>query len=59
MLKLSTDKATLPGPKQVWRRLEDGRFAGDLVTLADEEAPPDAVPLLEPARRPRHARSGP
>jgi nicotinate phosphoribosyltransferase len=50
VLKLSADKATLPGPKQVWRRLgDDGRFAGDVVTLADEDGPAGAEPLLEPA----------
>ena len=49
MLKLSTDKATLPGAKQVWRRLEDDRFAGDVIGLADESPPAGAEPLLEPA----------
>jgi nicotinate phosphoribosyltransferase len=49
VLKLSAGKATLPGAKQVWRRSAGGQFAGDLVTLADEEAPPDADPLLVPA----------
>jgi nicotinate phosphoribosyltransferase len=49
VLKLSADKATLPGSKQVWRRLQDGVFSGDLISLADDEAPTDAVALLEPA----------
>jgi nicotinate phosphoribosyltransferase len=49
VLKLSADKATLPGPKQVWRRIEDGLFAGDLVGLVDEDAPEGATPLLEVA----------
>jgi nicotinate phosphoribosyltransferase len=49
VLKLSPGKATLPGSKQVWRRVEDGTFAGDVVCLRDEEPPPNAVPLLEPA----------
>ena len=49
VLKLSADKATLPGSKQVWRRIEDGRFAGDVICLADEEPPPGAEPLLAPA----------
>ncbi len=45
--KLSTGKATLPGCKQVWRRFNaDGSFAGDIITLADEPAVPDAEPLL-------------
>ncbi len=50
VLKLSADKATLPGPKQVWRRLEDDRFAGDVITLEHEEPPAGAQPLLEPAQ---------
>jgi nicotinate phosphoribosyltransferase len=49
VLKLSTGKATLPGAKQVWRRSEDGLFAGDVVTLVDEDGPAGAEPLLEPA----------
>ena len=49
VLKLSADKATLPGPKQVWRRVEGGRFAGDLIALADEEPPAGAEGLLESA----------
>jgi nicotinate phosphoribosyltransferase len=50
LLKLSTDKATLPGIKQVWRRL-DGRgvLAGDVIGLAGEDL--DGVPLLEPRMR--------
>ena len=50
VLKLSADKATLPGPKQVWRRLEDDRFAGDVITLEHEQPPAGAQPLLEPAQ---------
>jgi nicotinate phosphoribosyltransferase len=46
VLKLSDEKATLPGAKQVWRRREDGRFAGDVIALLDEPAPPGAEPLL-------------
>ncbi len=48
VMKLSADKATLPGPKQVWRQLEGNRFTGDVVTLADESSPTGAEPLLEP-----------
>ncbi len=48
VLKLSAGKATLPGAKQVWRRLDDGRFAGDVVALRAEGAPAGAEPLLEP-----------
>jgi nicotinate phosphoribosyltransferase len=49
VLKLSADKATLPGTKQVWRRLENDRFAGDVIALAAEEPPAGSEPLLEPA----------
>jgi nicotinate phosphoribosyltransferase len=48
VLKLSSEKATLPGSKQVWRQTDGGRFAGDVVTLLDEEPPEAAEPLLEP-----------
>ena len=43
--KLSTAKATLPGPKQVWRRSE---MEGDVIALSDEDGPPGAEPLLVP-----------
>ncbi len=44
MAKHSTGKATLPGPKQVWRR---PGFGGDVLALADEACPvPGAEPLL-------------
>jgi nicotinate phosphoribosyltransferase len=48
--KRSTGKATWPGRKQVYRRTgEDGRFAGDVVTLeGDAQA---AEPLLVPVMR--------
>jgi len=49
VLKLSSDKATLPGAKQVWRRVAGGLFAGDVVALAGDEPPAGAEPLLEPA----------
>jgi nicotinate phosphoribosyltransferase len=41
--KLSTGKATLPGPKQVWRHPEMG---GDVIALLDEDGPSGAEPLL-------------
>jgi nicotinate phosphoribosyltransferase len=47
VMKLSADKATLPGSKQVWRLLAGSRFVGDTVTLAEETAPAGAEPLLE------------
>jgi nicotinate phosphoribosyltransferase len=54
LLKLSTDKATLPGVKQVWRRTDaDGRLAGDVIGLADErlEGSPLMVPVMRSGRR--------
>ncbi len=52
-LKLSPDKATYPGQKQVWRHSgPDGRYGGDTVTLFDEPPPAgDCTPLLEPVMR--------
>jgi nicotinate phosphoribosyltransferase len=46
LLKLSTDKGTLPGIKQVWReRNDNGVPVKDTLGLADEDLP--GVPLLE------------
>ncbi|HEV8572572.1 MAG TPA: nicotinate phosphoribosyltransferase [Actinomycetota bacterium] len=42
--KLSTNKATLPGPKQVWRR---AAFDGDVIGLREETGPDGAEALLE------------
>jgi nicotinate phosphoribosyltransferase len=39
-LKLSPEKATYPGPKQIWRLMEDSKYREDLVALALEQAPP-------------------
>ena len=51
-LKLSADKVTLPGAKQVFRSLDnDGAFAGDIVAMRDEEPPPGFKPLLEEVMR--------
>jgi nicotinate phosphoribosyltransferase len=47
--KRSAAKETLPGAKQVFRRLENGSMAEDVVAVADEEL--DGVPLLVPAMR--------
>lgn len=49
VLKLSAGKKTWSGAKQVWRtRDAAGRFAGDVLSLAEEAAPaPGAEPLLE------------
>lgn len=42
-------KRTLPGRKQVWRRIEEGLFIEDEITLWDEKPSiPNATPLLIP-----------
>jgi nicotinate phosphoribosyltransferase len=46
--KLSTGKATLPGPKQVWRRPP---IDVDLLSTRDEDGPDGFEPLLEPVMR--------
>jgi nicotinate phosphoribosyltransferase len=51
--KRSEGKATWPGRKQVWRRrMPDGEFAGDLVSLEGEHH--DGEPLLRPIMRNGH-----
>jgi len=46
-LKLSAEKVTMPGRKQVRRTFgADGRFKADTITLSDEDAPPPAETLL-------------
>jgi nicotinate phosphoribosyltransferase len=47
-LKLSAHKASLPGPKQVWRPVPDDQavFTEDWLGLVDEEGPEGADPLL-------------
>jgi nicotinate phosphoribosyltransferase len=45
-LKLSTDKVSLPGPKQHWRTTKDGKAVGDVLGLEDEQAPAGAAPML-------------
>ncbi|HXG93584.1 MAG TPA: nicotinate phosphoribosyltransferase [Blastocatellia bacterium] len=55
-IKLSSEKATYPGPKQVWRLTDDaGKYVQDLITASDEEPSSEASkqsgvwhPLLEP-----------
>ncbi|MCW3816698.1 nicotinate phosphoribosyltransferase [Micromonospora sp. DR5-3] len=49
VLKLSPGKATLPGPKQVFR--DPAGAEGDLVGLRDEPPPADREPLLVPVMR--------
>ncbi len=46
VVKLATDKVTLPGRKQVFRSPE-----GDVIGLREEEPPPGAEPLLVPVMR--------
>ena len=47
VMKLSPDKASLPGAKQVYRtRDSDGMFAKDIIALDDEELP-GGLPMLE------------
>jgi nicotinate phosphoribosyltransferase len=46
VLKLSAEKLTAPGRKQVWRGVR-----GDVLALRDEPAPDDAEPLLQPVMR--------
>ncbi len=48
VMKLSPGKETLPGAKQVWRRVEGERFAGDLIALRNEPGPRGALPMLVP-----------
>ncbi len=45
VLKLSRGKASTPGEKQIFRRRNGGRLAGDVIALAGE--PWDGEPLLE------------
>jgi nicotinate phosphoribosyltransferase len=53
-LKLSRGKATLPGPKQVWRRRAGDLVIEDVVGQADELGPPDGSPLLAVAMEDGH-----
>lgn len=48
-IKLSTEKATWPGPKQVYRVSEaaDGAFSHDVLAAAEEPPPEHGRPLLQ------------
>jgi nicotinate phosphoribosyltransferase len=46
VLKLSTGKATWPGPKQVWRATRPDGGLDDCIAPDGEPGPPDATPLL-------------
>jgi nicotinate phosphoribosyltransferase len=49
IMKLSTDKVTLPGQKQIYRYYSDnGDMDHDLLCLHDEARPHGGFPLLEP-----------
>ena len=51
-MKLSPQKATYPGPKQVWRFTDhSGKHTRDVITLADEAAPEKNASSTESARR--------
>ena len=51
-MKLSEDKETLVGPKQVFRHTDaEGRHAGDVIGSADEPAPDGAAALLSEVMR--------
>ena len=51
VMKLSPDKASLPGAKQVFRTKDaNGMFAKDIIALHDEELP-GGLPLLEEVMR--------
>jgi nicotinate phosphoribosyltransferase len=51
--KRSEGKATWPGRKQVWRRLDGGIMADDVLTLEDDRALAESQrePLIEPVMR--------
>jgi nicotinate phosphoribosyltransferase len=46
VLKKSPGKRTYPGCKQVWRVIRNGAAVEDVLTLADDDPPRDAQPLL-------------
>jgi nicotinate phosphoribosyltransferase len=52
-VKLSPDKATFPGRKQVYRFSDapGGRFTHDVIASAEEPCPPGAEPLLRTVMR--------
>lgn len=46
VMKKSSGKTTYPGRKQIFRRIEDGRWLGDRLGLADEAAKDGEQPVL-------------
>jgi nicotinate phosphoribosyltransferase len=57
-LKLSPEKMTLPGRKQVFRRYDGGRMAGDTIALADESLGGEPL-LIDVMSRGRRLAGGP
>ncbi|WP_314225031.1 nicotinate phosphoribosyltransferase [Streptomyces zaehneri] len=55
VMKLSSAKVTAPGPKQVFRR----PGCADVICLADEQPPEEALPLLETVMRDGRRTGGP
>lgn len=51
VMKRSAGKSTWPGRKQVWRVLEGGTAARDVIGFDDEDGPAGALPLLQPVMR--------
>ncbi len=51
VLKLSTEKVTAPGAKQIFRALDGACFTGDTIGLREEPVPVGAEPLLVPVMR--------
>ncbi|HET6712379.1 MAG TPA: nicotinate phosphoribosyltransferase [Actinomycetota bacterium] len=49
VMKLSSEKVSPPGRKQVWRRPDGAN--GDVLSLRDEEAPDGTEPMLTPLMR--------
>jgi len=47
VIKLSPGKSTWPGPKQVWRVMENGYAIRDVIAAAAEPPIANALPLLE------------
>ena len=58
VMKRSAGKSTWPGRKQVWRSVDRGIAARDLIGLATESSPAGAMPLLESVMR-NGQRAGP
>ena len=50
-MKLSENKITWPGPKQVHRCFDGDTFSHDVIELADAPPPEGSVPLLRPVMK--------